>query len=305
VPCDYPLKGYRSTQKGESGKPLITFNPLKAMNSTNPLTIPCGRCTGCRLERSRQWGLRCTHEAQLYDENSFITLTYSDEHLPKDYSVHVREWQLFMKRLRKSLDNKKIRSFASGEYTEETLRPHYHAILFNHDFSDKIFFKKTPQKNILYTSPTLSQLWPFGFSTIGAVTFESAAYVARYVMKKYTNNDPDKVVQHYTRIHPLTREAVIVQPEFVTQSRRPGLGAPWLERFKSDVYPSDYVVHDGAKMNPPRFYDKILTEEELTELKRRRKAKGVPNKWNGTTERLKVRATVRDARIKSLQRTLK
>lgn len=299
--CDFPLKGFRSVEKGSTGKPLITFNPLKAINSHLPLTIPCGRCTGCRLERSRQWALRCTHEAQLYDDNAFITLTFSDEHLPEDYSVHVRTWQLFMKRLRKSVGTKKIRSFACGEYGDENLRPHYHAILFNHDFSDKLFYKKTPQKLNLFTSQLLSTLWPYGHSTIGDVTFESAAYVARYVMKKFTGPD---AAAHYTRVHPLTGKTVTVQPEFVTQSRRPGLGAPWLERFKSDVYPSDYVVERGMKMNPPRFYDLKLTEEELTQLKRRRKARGVQHKWNGTKERLRVRAVVRDARIKSLQRKL-
>jgi len=206
-----------------------------------------------------------------------------------------------MKKLRKSLGSKKIRSFASGEYTDEKQRPHYHAILFNHDFSDKKFFKFTPQKNKLYTSDILSNLWGNGFCTVGNVTFESAAYVARYVMKKYTGPDAEA---HYTRIHPLTGKAVTVQPEFVTQSRRPGLGAPWLERFHTDVYPSDFVIERGMRMNPPRFYDQKLTEEELTQLKRRRKAKGVPNKWNGTPERLKVRAAVRDARIKSLKRKL-
>jgi len=234
-----------------------------------------------------------------------LNLTFRNADLPEDYSVHVRTLQLFMKRLRKYLGTRKIRSFSCGEYGDDNLRPHYHSLIFNYNFPDLLFYKYTPQKNKLYTSQILSTLWPYGFSTIGDVTFESAAYVARYIMKKYTNSDPQKVVDHYTRIHPITGKAVIVQPEFVTPSRRPGLGAPWLKRFKSDVYPSDFIIERGQRMKPPRFYDQQLSEEELTELKRRRKAKGVPNKWNGTKERLAVRATVRDARIKSLQRKLK
>lgn len=106
--CDSPLKAFRSLERGEGGKPLVTFNPLKALNPTNPMLLPCGRCTGCRLERSRQWALRCVHESQLYQENCFITLTFADEHLPANYSVDVRDWQLFMKRLRKSLGSKKF-----------------------------------------------------------------------------------------------------------------------------------------------------------------------------------------------------
>lgn len=309
--CDSPLKAFRSLERGEGGKPLVTFNPLKALNPTNPMLLPCGRCTGCRLERSRQWALRCVHESQLYQENCFITLTFADEHLPANYSVDVRDWQLFMKRLRKSLGSKKIRSFACGEYGDRNLRPHYHAILFNHDFNDKIFYKKTTQNLPLYTSQSLSALWPFGHCTVGAVTFESCAYVARYVMKKITG--PDAAV-HYTRQHPLTGETVQVAPEFVTQSRRPGLGAPWLERFKSDVYPGDYVVERGMRMQPPRFYDQKLTEEELEDVKRERQLK----RWRGnyvkhrrgspkanTPERRHARAVIRDARIKSLQRNLK
>lgn len=242
------------------------------------------------------------HEAQLYKDNSFITLTFSNEHLPVNYSVSVRDWQLFMKRLRKSLpQSQKIRSFACGEYGEENLRPHYHAILFNKDFSDKQFYKRDRNGNVLYTSQQLSQIWPFGHATTGDVTFESAAYVARYVMKKITGEPAEA---HYTRMHPLTGKIHRVQPEFVTQSRRPGLGAPWLERFKSDVYPSDFIITRGARSRPPRFYDERLTEEELEELKRRRKATGRRFKDDNTPERLRVRHEVAKARVALLKRTL-
>lgn len=300
--CDFPLTAFRSTQKHErTGKPLLTFNPLKALNSTNPINIPCGRCTGCRLEKSRQWAVRCMHEASLYEQNSYITLTFSREHLPVDYSVHVRDWQLFMKKLRKALGDHKVRFYMCGEYGDEKLRPHYHAILFNYDFPDKVLFQKTPNGDLLYTSRILSSLWPYGHSTTGAVTYQSAAYVSRYVLKKISGPKAD---EYYLRVHPDHGFICRVKPEFTLMSRRPGIGAPWLERYKSDVYPSDFVVVDGRKMNPPRFYDQKLTEEELENYKRRRKLQAVPYKPHKTTERRRAKAAVRDARIRPLKRSL-
>lgn len=245
--------------------------------------------------------MRCVHESQLHQDNCFITLTFSNEHLPENYSVNVRDWQLFMKRFRKKYPNKKLRSFACGEYGETNLRPHYHAIIFGHDFNDKVPFKKSPSGEMIYTSPTLAELWPFGHSSIGNVTFESAAYVARYVMKKITGNQAD---DHYTRQHPVTGKLHRVQPEFVTQSRRPGLGAPWLERFKSDVYPSDFVIVRGQKMRPPKFYDRKLTEEEIEKIKRRRMANGLKHREDNTPPRLQTREIVQQARVKMLKRKL-
>lgn len=240
------------------------------------------------------------HEADLYNENCFITLTFSKEHLPADYSISVRDWQLFMKKLRFHYSNK-IRFYMCGEYGDLNLRPHYHAILFNHDFAEKVLYKED-RGNKLYTSIHLSKIWPYGLATLGDVTFESAAYVARYVMKKITG---EPSVAHYTRVHPDTKKIVQVKPEFTLMSRRPGIAAPWLERFKSDVYPSDFIIARNMKMAPPRYYDKSLTEEELEKLKRRRKKDGLRNKVHQTPERRRVRSVVRDSRIKYLQRNLK
>lgn len=298
--CDFPIKAYRSGIDPSTGKPAITFNAQKALNPDNPLMLPCGRCSGCRLERSRQWAIRCMHEAQLHEQNSFITLTFEDEHLPKDYGVHVRDLQLFFKRLRKSLSYK-IRFFASGEYGDVNLRPHYHAIIFNHDFYPKTYWGKNERGDKLYTSPSLSKLWPYGLATLGAVTFESAGYVARYSMKKIGG---DQAVVHYARVHPVRKTISVVNQEFLVMSRRPGIGAPWLDRYLSDVFPSDFVVMRGRKSPVPRFYEKQLSEEELEMLKRRRKRQGLRFKDDRTPARLEARRIVRDARISVLKRKL-
>lgn len=313
MPCYYPLAAYRSRNfNRETGRYGITFNSTKALVEHSALQLPCGRCSGCRLERSRQWAIRCLHESQLYLENSFITLTYDKEHLPPDYSVHVRPLQLFFKKLRKSLGSKKIRFFACGEYGEQNLRPHFHALLFNHDFNDKVLHTVI-RENKIYTSSSLSKLWPYGFSTLGEISFESAAYVARYNMKKI--NGP-QAVEYYTRRNPDTKLFHQVEPEFIVMSRRPGIGATWLARYKSDVYPDDFVLSRGMKMLPPRFYDQQLTEEELESVKRRRSTGGlihgskantvrhVVSKANNTPERRAVREQVALARTKSLTRKL-
>lgn len=256
--------------------------------------------------------MRCLHESQLYQDNCFITLTYDREHLPDDYSVHVRPLQLFFKKLRKDLGSKKIRFFACGEYGEINLRPHFHALIFNHDFNDKVLHS-IERENRIYTSLSLSKFWPYGFTTLGDITFESAAYVARYNMKKVNGENADI---YYLRKNPETGFWHRVEPEFIVMSRRPGIGAPWLEKFKKDVYPDDFVLTRGMKMLPPRFYDQQLSEEELQQVKRRRSTGGLTHgskanairharsAANNTSARRAARALIRSARISTLTRKL-
>lgn len=298
--CDFPAKGYRSPEfNPATGKRLLTFNPLKSIDSTNPIDIPCGRCMGCRLDRSQQWAVRCMHEAQMHEQNSYLTLTFSDEHLPINYSVDPRDMQLFMKRLRKSVHPKTIRFFLGAEYGDQYLRPHYHLIIFGHDFSDKIKFKKNKQGQWLYTSSSLEKLWPYGHATLGDVTFESAAYVARYCTKKVGGEAADT---HYLRTHPLHGFICRVRPEFSLMSRMPGIGQSWFDKFKSDLFPSDQCVIDGRVIAVPRFYLKQLDEKEATAIKRRRRAKALVYKPHKTNRRRHDRIIVRQARMKNITR---
>lgn len=268
-----------------------------------PVEISCGQCIGCRLERSRQWAMRCVHEASLYEDNCFLTLTYKPECLPADKSLNVKHYQDFMKRLRKKYAPKKIRFFHCGEYGSKNQRPHYHAIIFNHDFTDKILFKD--QDGIsLYTSPSLDQLWPFGFSTIGAVTFESAAYVARYITKKVTG---ELAEAHYQVVDSSTGEIHQLKPEYTTMSRRPGIGREWFNQFKSDIYPKDFTTLRGVKLKPPKFYDNILEqehEEEYLKIKKQRKRNALKRKDDNTYERLNTKEKVKQTQFKMLKRSL-
>lgn len=225
--------------------------------------------------------MRCMHEASLHTDNCFITLTYNDENLPEGGSLQLKHYQDFMKRLRKRFGSG-IRFFHCGEYGEKFSRPHYHACLFNFDFPDKQIFKSG--ENNLYTSKALQELWPHGFSTIGDVTFESAAYVARYITKKITG---DKAEDHYEILDPRTGELTQRKPEYTTMSRRPGIGKGWFDKYRTDVYPSDEVVLRGGKsMKPPKAYDRyfeLAFPQDFAQIKLQRinnaKAKALLEPW--------------------------
>lgn len=235
--------------------------------------IACKSCIGCRLYSSREWAIRCTHENQMHEESSFLTLTYNDQHLPKNQTLMLEDMQKFFYRLRSHLkrqgENSKFRYMYCGEYGDTTNRPHYHALMFGLDFPDKKLYT-VMRGNRVYQSPTLDKVWGKGFAHIGSVTFESSAYVARYINKKV--NGPAKH-QHYAikdeDNQPIVDEDGMLlkrKPEYALASRmKPypealggGLGTSWFEKYHTDVYPSDEVVMKGMKMRPPAYYDKLL-----------------------------------------------
>jgi hypothetical protein len=299
MPCYYPITGYRSRHVNKTGKRSIVFNTTEGFKDL-PVTLSCGRCIGCRLEASRTWAVRCVHEAQMHEENVFITLTYNNENLPEDRSIHKEHLQKFFKRLRKNT-GKKFRYFACGEYGDKTGRPHYHAILFGIDFPDKQLWS-IRDNNALYRSDTLEASWKYGFSTIGEVTFESAAYVARYVMKKHKGTE-EEIKEHYQMVDEETGELFTINPEFCLMSRRPGIGKTWLEKYKGDT-DKDYITVRGNKMSLPKYYDTIL--EKMGEDMEKRKSyrlKKFKHKEH-TQERLKAREKVKRDSIKTLQRNL-
>jgi len=251
------------------------------------MTVSCGQCIGCRLERSRQWAVRCMHEASQHSENSFLTLTYRDLSLPEGGTLVKRDFQNFMKRLRKKYSGRKVRFFHCGEYGDSLGRPHYHALLFGLDFEDKLLHKKSNSGDDIFTSKILDSVWQLGHAYIGSVTFESAAYVARYCLKKRTGHSAD---EHYEFIDPDTGEVFNRQPEYITMSLKPGIGAGWFDNFKSDVFPNDEVIVNGLKVKPPRYYVRRLSEPELILL--RKKRLGTFNRADQTPERLIAREAV-------------
>lgn len=295
MPCYGPLKGFYSAEVGKSGKRGIVFDVRRA-HSPTPIAIPCGQCVGCRLEHARQWAMRCLHEKKLHRENCFITLTYDNDHLPEGGTLVKRDLQLFLKRLRKRF-GEGIRFYACGEYGDVSSRPHYHLLLFNHNFRDRKVFGKRDAKHPVFLSAELDAIWGKGLAVVGDITFESAAYVARYVMKKVTGDRADK---HYARLDADGRVYRLL-PEFTVMSRRPGIGTGWFVKFGKETYLHDSVIVNGRQVRPPRFYDgklELTDPDRLAMLKsvRRQKAKLLKHdNTRGYYGRLSVRERVAQA----------
>lgn len=248
MPCFHPVDAYL---KDNGQVSLVERGSIKTS-----MQLPCGRCQGCRLEKSRQWAIRCMHEASMHKHNCFITLTYNEDHHVA--SLEYTDFQLFMRYLRryvKEHTGAKIRFYMAGEYGDQNGRPHFHACIFGFDFPDRKLFRKLPSGSLIYTSEALQKLWRFGYSSVGDVTIESAAYVARYIFKKqFGKNQAD----HYQACDSRTGELVSISPEFNRMSLKPGIGMEWLAKFHPDIYPKGELIHNGMKMKPPKAYDKYL-----------------------------------------------
>lgn len=262
------------------------------------LELPCGKCIGCRLDRARSWKIRICHEAQLYDSNLVVTLTYSDAFLPASLSLEYPDFQGFMKRLRRRVcgvslgpdGGRPVRFFVAGEYGGVTGRPHFHAILFNARFPDM-----DRLENGYYRSSLCEELWGMGNVVIdGSVTSESAAYVAGYVLSKAYRRHQDEVVN--VRTGELSDRVA----EFVVMSRRPGIGAWWYRRFAGDLFPQDHAVAEGKEYKVPRYYlDRFKAEADagqVEEVMYGRFLRAAEQRGESTPERRAVREELSERR---------
>lgn len=302
--CYRPMPGNRNREFG-----TVTLGRWSG-DQGDALELPCGRCTGCRMDRRSEWAIRCVHEAQLYDANQFVSLDYAPEHLPLSLSLEYRHVQLWMKRLRKELrgvnagPNGKfpIRFFLSGEYGPLTKRPHWHAILFNFRFPDQVRLM-----NGTFRSEVAERLWSSGRVVIGDVTPASVAYVAGYTTDKVYGLEAR---DHYEDVVDLsTGEVTGRRPELVSMSRRPGIGAWWYDRHRSDLFgtssaPRDFAVHEGQKRKVPGYYWRRFCEsgdpfviEELQQARIARAAEIDPSE--STVERRAVKEEAALRRIRT------
>lgn len=206
-----------------------------------------------------------------------------------------------MKKMRKRFG--KMRYFACGEYGEQFSRPHYHILLFGFDFPDKVL-RTTRGENKIYESKLLEEVWGKGLTEIGSITFASASYVAQYIMKKQQHKTATG--GHYA-IRSKDTGAIqsTKEPEFVTMSRRPGIGKPWFDKYKTEVYGEkrNEVIVNGKPMRPPKYYDTQLEKEDPKahqRMKIQRFQEALKKEADGTTRRLYDREQVEIARQKTL-----
>lgn len=188
--CYRNIPAWRQDELNKNGKYEYRFKPKKGESSVDPeVFIPCGTCSGCRMDQAKDWKVRLYHESLCHKQNCFVTLTYAD---PPPEEISKEELKLFWKRLRRRLEPLKIRYFACGEYGEKTRRPHYHAILFGTDFLANSYVINDE----LYGNKLLEHIWQSGSKktirgnvVIAEVTPASIAYVAGYCNKKIGDED--------------------------------------------------------------------------------------------------------------------
>lgn len=224
--------------------------------------IPCGQCVGCRMDYSRLWANRCMMELQYHDEAYFLTLTYDDEHVPRNYffeegqdlqslTLRPKDLQDFVKRVRSDqkyhFGESNLRFYACGEYGSQTQRPHYHMIAYSLHLDDLDVHGKSNTGFQFYRSEKLEKIWSHGLVGIAPVTWETCAYVARYILKKQSG--ANKSI--YDKLH--------IEPEFVRMSRRPGIASRYYDDHKDKIYEYDVInlstEQRGIKFKPPRYFD--------------------------------------------------
>lgn len=289
-----------------AGYRLLNGRFTKTRPSTGPITemsLRCGVCPGCKLDKVREWQCRMICESFSHSEMLFMTLTYDDDHMPAHGSLCREDYRLFRMRFRKRLGAKKIRAFACGEYGELTGRAHYHLIAYGvgvDDFSDANFCKMSGD-NRLYKSSALDELWGKGMCNFGRARPGSMGYVAGYVTKKLgTANDDAR----YARVDPVSGETVYVEREFGSMS--PGLGRDFINKYRSDFAFSGFLVFEGRKYAIPHYFKKklrgtfetsgalkdgdvVIDDLDIAMRKARELAATPEAEWNNSPERLRAR----------------
>uniref|UniRef100_A0AAU8AU79 Replication initiator protein n=2 Tax=unclassified Microvirus TaxID=338099 RepID=A0AAU8AU79_9VIRU len=342
--CSY--KVHHVEKRGDNWIPCFTpdLSPYREKSVREFIEVPCGNCSACRLNYSRQWADRCLLEANYHSSAYFATITYSDNFVPRSeyvcdrtgevleaLTLRKRDFQLFMKRLRKKFSDQKIRFFACGEYGSETFRPHYHAIIFGLKLDDLQVYKRE-RGFTYYNSPSLQDCWskdvssqelvnstnfsnirgdntplrlPIGHIVVSEVTWETCAYTARYVMKKLKGPEANFYAEH------------CIEPPFTLMSRKPGIARQYYDEHPAlfeNAYINVSTPTGGRKIRPPKYFDKLYdldfpeASAELKEQRRRLAAEAKAAKLASTSldyeSYLQVEQEALEDRIKALRRTL-
>lgn len=240
------------------------------------------------------------HEASLYDQNCFVTLTYGRNQLPPHSSLCHEDFQRFMKRLRYYAPNR-VRYYMCGEYGPLNHRPHYHACLFGIDFHDRKPAGKSESGAEFFHSDALTSIWSHGKAAVQDLNNRTANYCARYIMTKRLGRDA------LTAYQTTLPDGTVIQrrPEYADMSQ--SLGKRWLELYRGDVYPHDYVISRNAKRRPPKAYDRMQLKHDpaaMEQLQYERELRARPLATENTPERLAVQEQVHQAKIAHYSRHL-
>ncbi|QCS36519.1 replication initiator protein [Capybara microvirus Cap3_SP_443] len=298
-----------------------TLSRAPYYGATRVVQIPCGQCIQCRLDKSRKWANRMMAEARCWDHNYFVTLTYDDNHLPirdwfhdEDGSIQEGvtllpdEISKFMKKLRVYYERRTgktgIRFFGCGEYGEKSGRPHYHIILFNCELDDLKPYKAT-ECGPLFNSAFLESIWSDeygqkGYVTVAPFTWDTGAYVARYIMKKQLGPPAYSYYNEHRKI-----------PEYVIMSRNPGIGKFYYDQKKDEIYETDEIIihKHGAtiKAKPGKYFDGYYAAEEpekMEVIKRKRERAGYMSELEQRRQSGLTAQEYRDLQAESMARRM-
>lgn len=286
--CYHPIKAYQRWKKDPiTKKREVKFSvPLQEKILYEEILLPCGQCIGCRLDYSRQWAIRIQKETTLWPQNWFVTLTYDDEHVPWKSTVNKETGEVitgqtlipehmkkFIKDLRRHwkyhYNHDNIRFFGCGEYGEKSERPHLHICVFNLPLTKEQLELKfhNIQGDPIFICEEIEKIWGKGIVSLGAVTWESAAYVARYMVKKQKGENAEAYYNSKAQ-----------EPEFTRMSRKPGIARDWYEEHKEEIYKNDelFIPKKGGaiKLKPAKYFDRLYDIEEpvkMEEIKTRRR----------------------------------
>lgn len=258
--CNNPLLAWKSkTVDPVTRKRGTTLHWQEALDPKMSFLVPCyNKCRACLYARAQDWGIKGACELHMMKVGDFLNLSYAPKYLPKNNTLVRKHIQDFNKRLRKFAKQngteEYLRILYCGEYGELKGRAHYHLVVFGHQFGNQYDEKGSNgnQKYPIYRSKDLDQLWPYGKSWIGTVTFDSVQYLSKYTVKKVSGKFAEEFYGKRGQI-----------PPFIQGPSKGGaLGIPYLEKYKNDIYPRDSVKIDGREMKPPRSFDDWLEKTD-------------------------------------------
>lgn len=258
MPCYSPLNGY---YKREDGQSKFTIVGKQASFDAQLAQTSCGQCIGCKIQKAKDWGIRCVHEMQMHETSIFVTLTYENtpEKCYDNESLNPDHLQQFWKNIRKKLSPQKIKYYACGEYGSDKGRPHYHAIMFGIELDDRVPEFTTKQGETYYSSEKLTKSWGFGGVRFAAADIGTAIYISKYITKKHTGDLAD--TSYFSHIDTKTGEWVEKIPEFTRMSTKPAIGLNWLKKYYNTEVVKGYLTHEGTKYRVPKYY-----KDELEKL---------------------------------------
>lgn len=262
MPCTAPRQAWFGDLL-PSGKREILFNARKSIFHEDAFLMKCGKCLSCKSGYAGSWATRLYLESLSYVQSCCITLTYNDDNLPEFGNINLDHVSNFIRVLRQWYNRKgcpiDIKYFAGAEYGSELGRPHYHVIVYGYYPEDAYYWRR--KKVVRYfRSPTFERLWKKGNVEFAEVSPAACSYVANYCLKKLKGAEGADYYHENGNVDESTGEWIDKIPEHCRMSK--GIGKSFYDEFKHQIYPADFVVVSGKKRPVPRYFDKLLQEDD-------------------------------------------